>query len=262
MDHEHLTAAHQHEYATTDFERQLRNQDAGLASFERTCFARHFNPEARTLDLGTGGGRIALALSAGAGYSHVVALDFVADFVQAARRRARERGADVRFAAGNALQLCFKDQSFDQIIAGGVLLSHFPSRDLRLQTLSEIRRVLKAGGLAFVNVHNARLGARVLGVASLMKLLRAVRGNEEGYWSNDLPRLGSRAGRFDPFFWRRGKSHLHYYYLEEFVLDVLCADLAVVEINGFGPDRRQAAGPRFWRLWGVPSLQAVLLRRG
>ncbi|MFH1573457.1 MAG: class I SAM-dependent methyltransferase [Acidobacteriota bacterium] len=256
-----MTEYHRREYGTTDFDRQLRLQNAGLAQFELRCFAKYFDPDTRTLDLGTGGGRIALALGSQHHFTAVVAVDFVEGFVRTARHRAQEVAPRTQFAVANALELCFRDKTFDQIVAAGVLLSHLPNRDLRLKALSEMRRVLKVGGLAYVTVHNARRHFSLYGLRTFMRLVRAVRGNEQHYWRNDLPRLGSRAGRMDPLFWRRDKSHLHYYYPEEFVLDTLSSNLALIELNGFGPSCEGNQEEGFWRLVGAPSLQAVLWRR-
>src|SRR5262245_51300458 len=87
------------------------------------------------LDVGTGTGRAAIAL-AGRG-ARVTGVDASAEMLAVASKRAREAGADVAVAPGDAHELGFADRSFDAVVCLRVLM-HTP--DWR-QSLAELCRV-------------------------------------------------------------------------------------------------------------------------
>ena len=87
------------------------------------------------LDVGTGTGRAAIAL-AGRG-ARVTGVDPSPEMLAVASKRAREAGADITFAPGDAHELSFGDRSFDAVICLRVLM-HTP--DWR-QSLAELCRV-------------------------------------------------------------------------------------------------------------------------
>ena len=89
----------------------------------------------RILDVGTGAGRAAIALAkAGA---LVTGVDASREMLAVAERRAREEGATVTFAPGDAHRLDFPDRSFDAVVCLRVLM-HTP--DWRA-SLGELCRV-------------------------------------------------------------------------------------------------------------------------
>ena len=96
---------------------------------------------ARALDIGTGAGHAAFALSRCAG--HIIGFDITPQMVQAACRNARERGIE-SFAAsvGNAEHLPFPDESISLVVCR-YTGHHFhePARVVR-----EVARVLTADG--------------------------------------------------------------------------------------------------------------------
>lgn len=225
-----LSELHRREYVTTDFARQLVNQKGGLVPYEGYYVDRYLDPRARTLDVGTGGGRVAFGLEHQWHFADITAVDFVEEFVQVASERATALRSPIRFLVGNALELPLANESFAQVISYGVLLSHFPRRALRLQVLAEMRRVLKPGGVLLLNVHNISRDRSVRALRWITKAAR-VFGRPHRYWENDLPRVGAKGGRLDLFFLRRNKSHLHYYYPAELAFDVLAAGFVLLELN-------------------------------
>jgi SAM-dependent methyltransferase len=89
----------------------------------------------RILDVGTGTGRAAIALAkAGA---VVTGIDASREMLAVAARRAREEGATVSFAVGDAHRIDFPDRSFDAVVCLRVLM-HTP--DWRA-SLTELCRV-------------------------------------------------------------------------------------------------------------------------
>ncbi len=101
----------------------------------------------------------------------------------AARRVARQLGADVRFIVGDARHLPFADRRFDCVYSYSVL-QHL-SRTDAASAVSEIGRVLADGGLAKVQMPT-RLGLRCL-YHQARRGFRDGRGFEVRYWS--LPAL-------------------------------------------------------------------------
>jgi len=95
----------------------------------------------RLLDVGCGGGQIALELARRHPGVHVTGLDFSEDQIRRADRRAGAL-ANVEFVVGNALDLPFADDSFETVISVACI-KHWPDRMLGLR---ECRRVLKPGG--------------------------------------------------------------------------------------------------------------------
>jgi ubiquinone/menaquinone biosynthesis C-methylase UbiE len=91
--------------------------------------------ERTILDIGTGFGRTAITLAAGAAY--VTAIDSSDILLNEARRRATEQVVKVNFLKGDAHALDFKPRSFDVVVCMGVLLN---ARDWR-QCLVEACRV-------------------------------------------------------------------------------------------------------------------------
>lgn len=117
---------------------------------------------ARVLDLCTGTGDLALRLAAGAGSrSLIFGTDFSMPMLYVARVKAARSGAAIRFVAGDAAELPFRDNTFDVIgtaFAFRNLTYRNPGRD---RYLSEILRVLTSGG-KFVIVESSQPRLRIL----------------------------------------------------------------------------------------------------
>jgi ubiquinone/menaquinone biosynthesis C-methylase UbiE len=89
----------------------------------------------RVLDVGTGTGRAAIALAkAGA---VVTGIDASREMLAVAERRAREEGATVAFAVGDAHRIAFPDRSFDAVVCLRVLM-HTPDWRASLRELCRV----------------------------------------------------------------------------------------------------------------------------
>lgn len=136
---------------------------AVLAMGERIAdeLAREIPERARVLDVGSGGGQLALEIARRRPEAEVTGLDLSPDQVARASARARERGlaARVRFVQGSALEQPFEDASFD-VVTSVASIKHWPDQP---KGLAECTRVLVPGGRLFVfeadrgcRLHDAR----------------------------------------------------------------------------------------------------------
>ncbi len=109
------------------------------------------------LDIGCNWGRWSIA-AARAGY-RVIGVDPSFQAIVAARRIARQLDLDIDYVVADGRRLPFRHGALDVVFSYGVL-QHFSKADAR-QSAAEIARVLKPGGLSWVQMPNA-LGARNL----------------------------------------------------------------------------------------------------
>jgi SAM-dependent methyltransferase len=117
-----------------------------LRTAERSCgfFRHHVRPDSRILDCGCGPGSITIGLALWAPDGQTIGIDIGEEQLEGARALAKQLGAaNVSFQQGNIFALPFEDDSFD-IVFSQTVLYHIPSPQ---RALSEIRRVLRPGGL-------------------------------------------------------------------------------------------------------------------
>ncbi len=146
--------------------RTLRNMvPARLAHFDPLVV--NWNGK-RVLDLGCGGGFMAEALAARGAV--VTGVDPSAEAVAAARRHAGETGVAIDYLLAAGEDLPFGDDSFDVVVSVDVL-EHV--LDLG-GVVSEVRRVLRPGGLFLFDTINRNVLATLVMVGIGERLLRAL----------------------------------------------------------------------------------------
>jgi SAM-dependent methyltransferase/uncharacterized protein YbaR (Trm112 family) len=142
----------------------------------------------RFLELGSNWGRWCIS-AARRGY-RPVGIDPSLKSIRAARRVGAQLGVDVDYVVGDARLLPFPDESFDVVFSYSVF-QHFAKDDV-LRTLPEIRRVLRPGGTAFVQMAN-RYGVRSFWNRARTRF-RAPTDFEVRYWTpSELRRAFGRA---------------------------------------------------------------------
>lgn len=143
-----------------------------LANRRRTFY--NIEPGQRVLDLGCGaGGTVAELREAGI---DAVGVDFSPSMIEMARS---EHGLGEHVQCGDATALPFEDDSFDVVIADGVL-HHLAVQKSLGRSLGELNRVLRPGGTLCCFDRNGSLVSRMLLALSInaKELIRIVSRSE------------------------------------------------------------------------------------
>lgn len=125
----------------------VRNTGKSLEPFQNEArnLAGQLPEGGRILEVAPGPGFLAIEL-ARLGRYEVVGLDISKTFVELAAENARKAGVEVAFQRGNAAALPFDADSFDLIVCRAA----FKNFSEPVRALSEMYRVLKPGGKAFI----------------------------------------------------------------------------------------------------------------
>jgi cytochrome P450/ubiquinone/menaquinone biosynthesis C-methylase UbiE len=134
-----------------------------------TSWCAALRPGARVLDVGCGGGQMALAMMAQRSDIHITGIDLSAAQVKRARKRSKDLGDRARYEVASALELPFDDSSFDAVLSV-TSIKHWPSP---LHGMQESLRVLRPGGDLFVA--EVDRGSRLEAVRALMGRSRVPR---------------------------------------------------------------------------------------
>lgn len=108
----------------------------------------HVHTGTAVLDIGCGNGRL-VDVFEGIDIEYT-GIDFSKELIAIAQH---ERGSKGVFLKADALALPFEENSFDAVFSIAVL-HHIPSRENRMQFVSEAYRVLKPGGVCVLTVWN------------------------------------------------------------------------------------------------------------
>jgi ubiquinone/menaquinone biosynthesis C-methylase UbiE len=132
----------------------------GVWASEKVLLERYFAKNQRILELGCGGGRVALGLLQ-SGYADVVATDFSPIMVSLARAVLADHDESWERCVHqqDATALTYPDASFDRAIFAFNGLMCLPSRTHRLAALRSIHRVLKSEGILLFTASDREKGA-------------------------------------------------------------------------------------------------------
>ena len=166
---------------------------AGFGSaFKRHVAALlHVQPAEAVLDLGCGTGTLLAALVDSEPAASYVGVDPDPEVLAIARRRLAGTNGQVELATAYAQDLPFPDAHFDAVVS--TLVFHHLPDDVKGQTLTEVRRVLRSDGrflLVDVGRPQSRLGQVLLGLGSLFDGRANTRANRAG----ELPVMVQGAG--------------------------------------------------------------------
>jgi ubiquinone/menaquinone biosynthesis C-methylase UbiE len=141
------TQAH---YARPEVQAVYRS-DGELTLAERRLVERFLEPRSRVLDVGTGAGRVALAL-AREGFV-VTGLDVSEPMLVIARESSARVGLDVTWVPGEAEHLPFEARSFDGAIYACNGIGHL-TLDGKAHALRELARVVRPGGAVVLSARS------------------------------------------------------------------------------------------------------------
>ena len=119
------------------YDRISKNLSFGIISWWQRELVKDLEKPGTVLDLACGTGEAAALINEKADF--VVGLDYSLPMVKIARKKLPE----ISFIRGDALNLPFKENSFDTVLVS-LGLRHFDNTDIALR---EIKRVLKPGGI-------------------------------------------------------------------------------------------------------------------
>ena len=243
---------------------RLENPDDGAVEFAVTCqaLAAYLPPNARVLDIGGGPGRYAIWL-AKRGH-HVTLADLSPELLSIARTKIGQAGADAmveEVVEADARDLShWADNSFDAVLSLGPFY-HLPDPNDRHRAVSELRRVLRVGGPAFVAlVPRYAFLRRTLAMPDERHHLAqpdfVERVLEEGVFINDVPSrftegYGVKPGEVSPFFERHGFTTLTLLAAEGIAAN---CKVALPELAASDPSGYQAALDVIIRTASDPSI--------
>jgi ubiquinone/menaquinone biosynthesis C-methylase UbiE len=143
----------------------------GLHPAEQLLVERFLSKELRTVDAGTGGGRIVQGLH-GEGFSQLHAYDFLEEFVRVAKEK--DRDDDVEFVVADAVSLPYVDGSFDQVLYLEQMLCQLNDENRELAT-QEAYRILRPGGRALFSFLSLESRSREVVTRAFLTYLKLFR---------------------------------------------------------------------------------------
>jgi len=116
-----------------------------LTGVEEVLVDRFLDKDGRTVEAGTGAGRILFDLDE-RGFGDLHGFDYVPGFIEIAR--SRDQSGSIEFTVQDAVDLDYRDAEFDQAIYLQQVLCFIEDPADRLRAMGEAARVLKPGGTA------------------------------------------------------------------------------------------------------------------
>jgi len=150
--------------------------------------------DSKIIELGCGSGRHLIPCAEKFNFTH--GLDISEKMLEITKRKLNEKNLNISLIQGNVATLPFKDNSFDSGLFIATL-HHVHPKEKRLNTLIEVKRILKPGGTMLISVWN-RYQERFLCYFILDFIKRIFIKREDEYgdifvnWSNEnmnIPRF-------------------------------------------------------------------------
>jgi SAM-dependent methyltransferase len=213
-------------FEVADFDHWANSNSANpnLSAQEAYLVTRFFDKDTATLEGGTGGGRVTLALR-DAGFTDLYAFDFVPGSIVQARDR--DPGDAIHFDIMDARDLQYAADTFGQLVYPSAMICDLESAALRQQAIREAQRVLKPGGIAIMTALSfevatqSKVRAAFIRYLTMLRFLR--RANRP---PGDLPWLRVRR-RINWSALADLGPYLHYYTIAEFAHDLMQSGLSV-----------------------------------
>jgi len=145
------------EFSKKDEQRLYRERTLheGLWESEKIMFRKYYKTGSSILDIGCGAGRTTIGLKK-MGYK-VWGIDLTPAMIKTAKQIAREKELKIPYEAGNATDLKFHNESFDNALFSFNGLCQIPGYERRQKALNEIYRVIKPEGYFIFTTHDRNL---------------------------------------------------------------------------------------------------------
>ena len=145
-------------FVKESFEKAAENytnaiENIGLWKSEEYVIDKYFDKDKSILDVGCGAGRTTFNLYE-MGYKNIIGLDLTPEMISAAKTINKEKKTEIEFIVGDATDLNFEDNSFDQALFSFNGLMQIPERKNRIKALREIKRVLTENGIFIFTTHD------------------------------------------------------------------------------------------------------------
>ncbi len=137
-------------YSTVEFN-FWAYKEYSLSSSDEFLIVTYLDDNLKTLEAGTGGGRIISCMKA-AGFTNLHAFDYVPEFIEIAKRR--DITNSINFAVEDAVALSYGDNEFEQLLYLQQVLCNIEDEAGRFNAFKEAYRILKTGGTAIFSLLN------------------------------------------------------------------------------------------------------------
>lgn len=197
-------------FSTVEFDSwAYRNR---LIPAEKYLIENYLDTRGKTLEAGTAGGKILLAMKA-MGFTSLFGFDFVPEFIEQAKKR--DTANDICFEVGDAVSLRYDDSSFDQIIYLQQIICVIENEASRLKAMQEAYRILRPGGTAlfsFLTFEARKSSAMYLPYLAYLSLFRKLRRSDRTIQYIPWLRLG---GKFNLGSLLDREPYVYWYRVEE-----------------------------------------------
>lgn len=156
---------------------------------------KYLQPNLKTVEAGTNGGRILLKMQE-MGFANLAGFDYVPELIERAIERDPQRQID--FQVQDAIALSYPDNSFDQIIYLQQIICLIESAADRFKAIQEAYRILATGGtglFSFLSFESRSSRFIYTTYLTYIRILRKLRGDNRSI--QNLPWL-TLGGKFNP----------------------------------------------------------------
>mgnify|MGYP002776997935 CR=1 FL=1 len=183
--------AHQKMYQTIEFGWAYLSD---LSLRETYLIETYLDKTGKTVDAGTGGGRILLSLKT-LGFNDLYGFDFVPEFIEVAKQR--DASHSIVYDVKDATCLDYQDNFFDQILYLEQIICCIEDDSARFNALKQAHRILKKGGIALFSFlsFDARIRSPMyLPCLVYLSLLRKLCKSQHSIQYLPCLKLGRKAG--------------------------------------------------------------------